>query len=162
MIESTTSLSFISLFAEFTLAHITAGLNATSTVLLVWALLAIKQKKENLHKNLMLSAFAVSSAFLVFYVTRYLTEGNKGFPKEDFPTASYFYYTILASHVLLAISVPVFAIISIYHGLKDNREKHRRIVKFAFPVWLYVSVTGVIVYLMLYWIYVAPVKEIVT
>lgn len=156
------NLNSVSLFAEFTLAHITAGLNATATVLLVWALIAIKQQKENLHKNLMLTAFGVSAAFLVFYVTRYLLEGNKGFPKDTYPTASYFYYALLASHVLLAISVPVFAIISIYHGLKDNREKHRRIVKFAFPIWLYVSVTGVIVYLMLYWIYVAPVKEIVT
>lgn len=142
------------LIAEFSLAHITASLNAIATVLLLSALVAIKQKKEILHKQLMYTAFAVSSAFLVVYLTRYAIEGNKPFPKDDYPSVMMVYLAILISHIGLAISVPVLAIISIYHGIRDNRVAHRKIVKFAFPIWLYVSVTGVIVYLMLYWIYV--------
>lgn len=147
------------LFAEFTLAHITASLNALATVLLVAAFVAIKQKKELLHKNLMLTAFATSAAFLVVYLTRYALEGNKPFPQPDYPTAAIFYYILLITHVALAISVPVLAIIAIVHGLKDRRAEHRKIVKFAFPIWLYVSVTGVIVYFMLYWIYIPKALE---
>lgn len=152
----------ITFFAEFTLAHVTAGFNVTSLVLLLAAVIAIKQKKENLHKNLIFAAFAASAAFLVFYLTRIALEGDKKFPVTSYPTVAYFYYPLLISHILLAVTVPVLAIISIYHGLKDNREQHRRIVKFTFPIWLYVSVTGVIVYLMLYWIFVAPTPEVVT
>ena len=142
------------LLAEFTLAHVTASLNALATVLLVLAFLAIKKKNENLHRRLMYTAFGVSCAFLVVYLTRYMLEGNKPFPKDDYPSAALFYYGLLISHVLLAITVPVFAITAIYHGIKDNRQAHRKIVKFAFPIWLYVSVTGVVVYLMLYWVFV--------
>lgn len=145
------------LFAEFSLAHITASLNALATLLLLIAFVSIKQKKEDLHKKLMYAAFGTSIAFLIVYVTRYLLEGNKPFPKDDYPSAAMFYYILLISHVGLAICVPVLAIISILHGVKDNREAHRKIVKFAFPIWLYVSVTGVVVYFMLYWIYV-PLK----
>ena len=65
----------------------------------------------------------------------------------------YFYYTILVSHIILAVYVPVGAVITIYYGLKDNRVKHRKWARVTFPIWLYVSVTGVIVYLMLYQIY---------
>ena len=145
------------LFAEFSLAHITASLNALATVLLLAAFVAIKQKKEDLHKKLMYTAFGASVAFLVVYLTRYALEGNKPFPKQDYPSAAMFYYVLLISHVGLAISVPVLAIISILHGIRDNREAHRKIVKFAFPIWLYVSVTGVVVYFMLYWIYIPKV-----
>lgn len=147
------------LIAEFTLAHVTASLNGLATLLLLGAFMAIKQGKESTHKKLMYVAFGVSCAFLVVYLTRYALEGNKGFPREDYPTAAICYYILLISHVLLAITVPVFAIVSIYHGIRDNRKAHRKIVKFAFPIWLYVSVTGVVVYLMLYWIYVPKVVE---
>lgn len=145
------------LLAEFTLAHVTASLNLISTILLTFAIIAIKQKKITLHRNLMLTAFAVSSAFLVVYLTRYALEGNKQFPADVYPTAAWFYYGLLASHLLLAITVPFVAILAIYHGLKDNREKHRRISKLAFPIWYYVSVTGVVIYVLLYWVFtVAP------
>ena len=147
------------LLGAWTLAHVTASLNALATVLLVGALVAIKQKKEKLHRNLIYIAFGVSTAFLLFYLTRYATEGNKPFPATDFPSVAIFYYVLLISHVTLAISVPVLALIAIHHGRKDNRKAHRRIVKFAFPIWLYVSITGVVVYFMLYWIYLPKVVE---
>lgn len=147
------------LFAAFTLAHVTASLNAAATVLLLMALVVIKQKKERLHKNLMLTAFGVSCAFLVVYVTRYILEGNRQFPAEAYPSVAPIYYVLLASHLVLAITVPFLAVIAILHGLRDNREAHLRIVKFAFPVWLYVSVTGVVIYLMLYWFYLPPAEQ---
>jgi uncharacterized membrane protein YozB (DUF420 family) len=86
-------------------------------------------------------------------------------PSKKFPTdtevaplaARYTYYAILLSHVVLAVSVPFLAIASIYYGLKDNRAAHRRVVAWSWPIWLYVSVTGIIVYLMLYQIYVPKV-----
>ena len=112
-----------------------------------------------LQAALMLTAFAASSAFLVVYLTRYALEGNKPFPKADYPSAATFYYILLITHVGLAISVPVLAVLAIVHGLKERREAHRRVVKFAFPIWLYVSVTGVIVYFMLYWVYVPKLGE---
>lgn len=148
------------LIGEFSLAHITASLNALATLLLLAAFGAIKQKKEELHKNLMFAAFAASSAFLVVYLTRYALEGNKPFPKDDYPSAAIFYYVLLISHVGLAISVPVLAIIAISRGVNNNREGHRKIVKFAFPIWLYVSVTGVLVYFMLYWMYIPKNLEL--
>ncbi|MEC9091062.1 MAG: DUF420 domain-containing protein [Planctomycetota bacterium] len=143
----------------FTLAHVTASLNALATLLLVAAFLAIKQKNEKLHRNLVYIAFGVSSAFLLVYLTRYALEGNKAFPADDYPSVAKFYYLLLVSHVGLAITVPVLALISINHGRKNNRQAHRKIVKFAFPIWLYVSVTGVIVYFMLYWVYVPKIGE---
>ena len=66
---------------------------------------------------------------------------------------AYIYYPILLSHVVLAVAVPFLAISAIYYGLKDRREKHKKVVKWAFPVWLYVSVTGVVVYALLYWVF---------
>ena len=145
------------LLAEATLAHITASFNALSGILLVAAVIAIKNKHEKLHRNLMFAAFGMSAAFLFTYLLRYYLEGNKGFP-EEYGNVMYFYYTLLISHILLAMSVPVLAIISIFHGLKDNRDAHRKIAKLAFPIWLYVSVTGIMVYFMLYWIYI-PIPE---
>jgi putative membrane protein len=147
------------------LPHATASLNATATVLLLLALAMIKQGKVAAHRNLMLTALVVSSAFLGLYllhkVALFQTTGsyNKPFPRDPeiaSATARTIYFCVLATHVPLAITVPFLAIWSAVLGIKDRREAHRRVVKFAFPVWLYVSVTGVVVYLMLYQIYKAP------
>ena len=147
------------------LPHATASLNATATVLLLLALAMIKQGKVAAHRNLMLTALAVSSAFLGLYllhkVALFQTTGsyNKPFPRDPeiaSSTARIIYLCVLATHVPLAITVPILAIWSAALGIKDRREAHRRVVKFAFPIWLYVSVTGVVVYLMLYQIYKAP------
>ena len=135
------------------LPHVNASLNALATVLLFAGLLLIKRRQEQAHKWVMLACFGVSTIFLICYLTYHLTEGSKKFPMSDYPTAAYVYYPILISHILLAVTVPFLAIGTIYLGLADMRLAHMRLAKWTFPIWLYVSVTGVIVYLMLYQIY---------
>ncbi len=143
------------------LPHINVSLNALATLLLVIGFLLIKSKREIAHRNVMLATFGVNMVFLVCYLTYHYYAGSKQFPRDPDVASDgirYFYYGLLASHVLLAATVPFLAIWTIYLGLKGQRERHRRIAKWSWPIWLYVSVTGVIVYLMLYQIYVP--KEI--
>ncbi len=105
----------------------------------------------------MLSCFGVSVIFLICYLTYHYAkhqvtgDAGKPFPREQYPTAWLVYLPILIAHIVLAASVPFLALLTIFHGLKDNREKHLKWAKITWPIWLYVSVSGVIVYLMLYW-----------
>ncbi len=138
------------------LPHLNVSLNALASILLVVGFVLIKQRKERAHRNVMLATFAVSTLFLICYLTYHFQVPSKRFPTDESvapAAARYFYYALLASHVVLAMSVPFLAIAAIIQGLKNNRAAHRRIVRFAWPIWLYVSVTGVMVYLMLYQIY---------
>jgi putative membrane protein len=139
------------------LPHINASLNALATVLLILGYALIKRRQEAAHKWTMLACFAVSVVFLGCYLTyHYQLEGvSKKFPSYPQPAVRYTYYTILLTHVVLAALVPFLAIATIYLGLTDKRISHRRLAKWTFPIWLYVSVTGVIVYLMLYQLYPA-------
>ncbi len=147
------------------LPHATASLNALATVLLLLALVMIKRGRITAHRNLMMTALVVSSLFLVLYVLHkvalYQTTGsyNKPFPRDPAvasSTARSIYFLVLGTHIPLAVLVPGLAIWAAVLGYKDRRESHLRVVRFAYPVWLYVSVTGVIVYAMLYQIYVPP------
>jgi uncharacterized membrane protein YozB (DUF420 family) len=143
-----------------TLPHVNASLNALATVLLVLGLVQIKRRRETAHKWTMIACFGVSCAFLACYlVYHYLKHlaGSSGTPFPAYPGAAVrgFYYTVLISHIVLAAAVPFLAIGSIVLGLKDWRRAHARLSKWTFPIWLYVSVTGVLVYLMLYQIYPA-------
>ena len=135
------------------LPHINAALNSLAAVFLVAGVLFIRAGKEQAHRRSMMSAFAISVVFLICYLVYHGIAGSKRFP--DYPPAVVrsFYLFVLLTHIVLAASVPFLAIAAIYFGLKDRRAKHRRIVRWAFPIWLYVSVTGVIVYLMLYQLY---------
>jgi len=137
------------------LPHLNASLNALATVLLVLGFVLIKRRQETAHKWTMLACFCVSVVFLACYLTyHYHLEGvSKRFPSYPPSAVRYTYYTILMTHVVLAALVPFLAIATIYAGLADKRALHRRLAKWTFPIWLYVSVTGVIVYLMLYQIY---------
>ena len=140
------------------LPHINVSLNALATVLLVIGFVLIKNKKESAHRNVMLAAMGVSALFLVCYLTYHfnIEGGSKKLPTDTdvAPLAArYFYYALLASHIVLAMAVPFLAIGSIFLGLKGKREAHRKLSKWTWPIWLYVSVTGVIVYVMLYQIY---------
>jgi uncharacterized membrane protein YozB (DUF420 family) len=138
------------------LPHVNASLNALATVLLVLGLVLIKRRQETAHKWTMLSCFAVSVVFLACYLTYHFNVGSVRFSTDETyaPRAvRYAYYGILLTHVVLAATVPFLAIATIYAGLADKRALHRRLAKWTFPIWLYVSVTGVIVYLMLYQIY---------
>lgn len=135
------------------LPHINASLNAVATVLLVLGVVLIKRGKEAAHRRTMLSCFAVSTVFLACYLIYHAAAGSKKFPTgEGAPgdAVRYFYYFILLTHVVLAAAVPFLAIATIYLALKDRRASHRKLARWTFPIWLYVSVTGVAVYVMLY------------
>ncbi|TWT39699.1 DUF420 domain-containing protein [Blastopirellula retiformator] len=134
------------------LPHVNASLNGLATLLLVLGFVQIKRHQEVAHKWTMLACFGVSVIFLGCYLTYHaLLEGHgKTFP--DYPPVGvrYFYYGMLLTHIVLAAAVPFLAVATIYYGLRDNRPRHRKLAKVTFPIWLYVSVTGVLVYLMLY------------
>lgn len=141
------------------LPHINVTLNSIASILLVIGFVLIKQRRERAHRNVMIATFIVSVMFLVCYLTYHANVLHKSFPTDESvapAAARYFYYGLLLTHVVLAMTVPFLTVAAIYYGLKDNRQAHKRIVRFAWPIWLYVSVTGVIVYLMLYQIYVPP------
>jgi uncharacterized membrane protein YozB (DUF420 family) len=134
------------------LPHVNASLNALAAVLLVigWAL--IKRRKEAAHKWTMLGCFAVSVVFLACYVTYHLNipGGSKKFPSYPPIALRYAYYGMLLTHVVLAAAVPFMAVATIYLGLTNQRQRHVRLARWTFPIWLYVSITGVLVYLLLY------------
>lgn len=130
------------------LADLNATLNATSFVLICAGLIAIKSKRERLHKRLMLTATGVSAAFLVSYVVYHLNADSVKYTGQGLWRPVYF--TILISHVLLAVAVVPLVILTIRAGLQDRRPRHRRLARITAPIWLYVSITGVIVYVMLY------------
>lgn len=137
------------------LPTINALLNALATVLLVAGYVLIRRRRETAHKAVMFSAFGVSVAFLGCYVTYHvLTEVVRKFP--GLPPVSYLYYSILISHIVLAAAVPFLAVTTIYLGLRDRRRPHRRLARWTYPIWLYVSVTGVVIYVMLYHLYPSP------
>lgn len=137
------------------LPHLNAALNALATVLLIAGYVQIKRRQEAAHKWTMLACFAVSAVFLASYLTYHfnIPGGSKRFPSYPPAAIRYTYYGILLSHVLLAAAVPFLAIGSIWLGLADYRRLHRQLGWWTFPIWLYVSITGVIVYVMLYQLY---------
>ncbi len=127
---------------------VNATLNALCTVLLLTGFALIRRKRVEAHKRVMISAFLVSIAFLTCYLIYHAQVGSVRYPNTGF--IRYVYYSILLTHVLLAFTVPVLAIITLSRALSGKFDKHRKIARWTFPIWLYVSVTGVIVYLMLY------------
>ncbi len=136
------------------LPAVNASLNGLSTLLLVVGLLLIKKGRRIAHRNVMLAAFGVSVVFLGCYLTYHQGlhhyTGTHGKEFAGTGAVRYLYFAILISHVLLAAVVPVLAVMTIYRGLKADWERHRKIAKLTFPIWLYVSITGVVIYLMLY------------
>jgi len=132
------------------LPTVNACLNALAAVLLVWAYVLIRGKQVEKHRKVMLTAFATSCLFLVCYLLyHYLIHGSKPFGHEG-TTLRTVYLTILVTHTILAAAVPVLAIITLRRGLAAKYDRHRKIARWTLPIWLYVSVTGVVVYLMLY------------
>lgn len=129
------------------LPTLNAGINATCTVLLILSFRAIKKKNVDLHKRLNLSTFFLSCLFLVSYVLYHWMSEETRFPQEH-PLRPV-YLAILLTHIVLAALVLPMVLISFWYGLTNQVVKHRRIAKWTFPVWLYVTTTGVIVYLMI-------------
>lgn len=130
------------------LPTLNAALNATSAVLLVlgWAL--IRRRKIDAHRRAMLSAFACSCVFLVSYLVYHFQVGSVKF--QGTGTVRTVYLTILLTHTVLAAAVPVLAAITLSRALARRFDRHKKIARWTLPIWLYVSVTGVIVYWMLY------------
>lgn len=132
------------------LPAVNATLNAVAAVLLVRGRWLIRQGRREAHRATMLSAFAVSSVFLFFYV---LHKWSRGFENTSYNAeglAKALYLALLFSHVVLAMTVPVLAIVLIRLGLTDRIASHRRLARIAWPVWMYVSITGVTIYVLLY------------
>lgn len=132
------------------LPAVNASLNGLATVLLVWGRVLVRRGQIEAHRRVMLSAFATSALFLVFYVAHKISRGFEHTPYHGTGGAKAFYLALLASHLVLAMTVPVLAIVLIRRGLRDDREAHRRLARWAWPVWLYVSLTGIAIYGMLY------------
>ena len=128
-----------------------ACLNATSTVLLLLGYRLIRSGNRNAHKRVMLLALTTSSLFLISYLIYHYQVGSVRFTGEGWPRTLYF--AILATHTILAATVPPLAIITLVRALRERFDKHRKIARWTLPIWLYVSVTGVIVYVMLYRLY---------
>jgi len=127
---------------------INATLNGTASVLLVTGYTLIRQRRIEAHKRVMLTAFGVSIAFLICYLIYHSQVGSVHYPKTG--AIRMVYFTILISHTALAATVPVLAIITLRRAWRGDFKRHFRIARWTFPIWLYVSVTGVVVYLMLY------------
>ena len=125
-----------------------ATLNGITTILLIVGYSLIKQKNRQQHKNVMLSAFGTSTAFLISYIIYHLFKSGPKLYIGDWTTL---YYFILISHILLAAIIVPLALITLYRGWNNHIDKHRKIARITLPLWLYVSVTGVIIYFMLYW-----------
>jgi putative membrane protein len=142
----------------YKLPMLNAILNGSCSVLLVLSLLAIKKRNIELHKKLNLTAFVLSALFLISYVTahyfipdtKYGDINHDGVMSADESALvsgiKPFYIVLLLSHIFLAVVVLPLVLLSFYYGLTDQREKHKKLTRFSYPIWLYVTVTGVLVY----------------
>ena len=130
------------------LPAVNATLNALSGLLLLVAYILIRTRRIAAHRTVMIAAFATSSLFLICYVVYHAQVGSVPFQRQGLVRPLYF--TILITHVVLAATVPPLAIITLTRGLKGRYVQHRRIARWTFPIWMYVSVTGVLVYVLLY------------
>lgn len=130
-----------------TLPHINAVINSLTALLLVLGRVFIAQKNRALHSLSMRMAFLLGSLFLVSYVLYHLSNESTSFGGEG--TIRYIYFFVLISHILLSIIVVPFVLLAMYFALSNQIERHKRTVKWTFPIWLYVSVSGVIAYLMI-------------
>jgi uncharacterized membrane protein YozB (DUF420 family) len=132
----------------FSHAALNASLNALSAILLAGGYAAIRNRKINTHKRFMVSAFAVSSVFLASYLAYHYRVGHVAFQGQGWIRPVYF--ALLLSHTILAIVIVPMILITLRRAWLERFDKHRVIARWTLPLWFYVSVTGVIVYLMLY------------
>jgi uncharacterized membrane protein YozB (DUF420 family) len=140
-----------------------AALNAASAVLLVLGYAAVRRRRLTLHAGCMLAALAVSAAFLASYLYYHVvvrggeeTRLSSRWPSDAPDVLRYLYYAVLSSHILLAVVTVPLALVTAFLGLRGRLARHVRLARWTLPVWLYVSVTGVVVYWMLYQLYPAP------
>jgi uncharacterized membrane protein YozB (DUF420 family) len=130
-----------------------ASLNGLSAVLIITGHSFVRQGKVQLHRACMLAAVSASTVFLGCYLYYHAHVGSVHFPGQGWARGLYF--SILISHTILAAAVPVLVVLTLVFAFRQKFERHRRIARWTYPIWLYVSVTGVVVYLMLYQFYCA-------
>ena len=136
------------MFDYTVLPTVNATLNAISGMFLLVGYVLIRQRKINAHRNAMLGAFGSSTLFLISYLIYHAQVGSRPFTGQG--AVRYVYFAILISHVILAAAILPMAVSTLSRGLRGRYTEHKRIARKTFPAWMYVSVTGVIVYLMLY------------
>lgn len=136
------------MFSVSSLPALNATLNATSALLLVAGYTFIRRGRVTPHKVCMVSAFVVSMLFLVSYLYYHAHHGSTAFPGQGWVRPLYF--TILISHIALAAAILPLALVTLYRAWREQFARHRRIARWTLPLWLYVSVTGVVIYWMLY------------
>ena len=129
------------------LPPIYAAINAVTAIVLVYAVISIKKGQRKQHENLMKFAITLSVLFLVMYVAYHMTSDSTKFGGEG--AIKYIYYFILITHIVLSVAVIPFVLITYVRAITNNFERHKKIAKITFPLWLYVAVTGVIVYIMI-------------
>ena len=129
------------------LPPIYATINGVTAILLITAVIAIKNGKRKLHENLMKTAIACSVAFLGMYVAYHMTADSTKFGGEGF--IKYLYFFILFTHIILSIAIIPMVLITYVRALANRFDKHKKLARITFPIWLYVAITGVIVYLMI-------------
>lgn len=128
--------------------NLTVTLNAISTLLLILGYRAIRQKRREVHMRIMIAALISSTAFLAVYLTNHAINGSTPYPLHDWTRALYF--GILIPHVILAAAMVPFILGGVWLAWHQRFDRHARLMRWVWPVWLYVSVTGIVVYLMLY------------
>ncbi|HEY0678064.1 MAG TPA: DUF420 domain-containing protein [Chitinophagaceae bacterium] len=134
-------------FDKHLFAKANAIINSVVSLLLILGLIAVRTRRYLLHRNLMISAIVLSCLFLVSYICHHLFTGDTKFGGEG--SIRYFYFFILITHIILAAVILPFILYTAYRGLTGEWKSHRRLAKITWPVWLYVSITGVLVYLMI-------------
>ena len=135
----------------YDLPIVNASLNATAAVLLLVARKKIRNREIETHKKIMIAAFCVSIVFLICYLVYHYNVLSVSFVEPSWFRP--IYLTLLVTHVTLAASVPVLSVITLRRGLRREDPRHKKIAKYTYPIWLYVSVTGVIIYILLYQIF---------
>ena len=133
------------------LAPVNAALNLTSTLCLVVGYRYIRKKKTRHHRRAMLGAASASGLFLVFYILRYSLTGTHRFAGEGL--AKVMYLSVLSTHMVLAVVIVPLVLVLLYLAWKSRFEAHRRLARWTFPVWLYVSLSGLLIYFLLYHVY---------
>lgn len=133
------------------LPHLNAFLNSTSALFLIAGYSFIRATHVRAHRNCQVAAVVTSVIFLASYLTYHYYHGDTPFPGQG--AVRPFYFVILISHIILAIVIVPLVVITVYRAARGDFDKHRRIARWTLPLWLYVSVTGVIVYVMLYHLY---------
>jgi len=134
-------------FDEHIFARINAAINSTVSVLLLLALIAVKNKKYLLHKRIMITAIILSCLFLVSYICHHLFTGETKFGGEG--SIRYIYYFILGTHIILAAVILPFILFTAYRSMIGEFARHKKLARITWPIWFYVAVTGVVVYFMI-------------